>query len=154
MVETEVTQRDQFKNDEIELAEALVRESIQNSLDAALAGEQVTVRYRLLSAGLDAEFQRSLFDGQLDHAVSAGLPLEEIEFERPSALVIEDFGTKGLTGSVSEKDSDNFSDFWRRHGKSHKTGKSQGRWGLGKLVYSTSSQLRKLLRCNGSARRP
>ena len=55
--------------------------------------------------------------------------------------MIEDFGTCGLTGSTTEKDTDNFSDFWRRHGKSHKTGKSRGRWGLGKLVYSTTSQI-------------
>lgn len=33
-------------------------------------------------------------------------------------------------------------DFWRRHGKSHKAGGSRGRWGLGKLVYSTASELR------------
>lgn len=50
-------------------------------------------------------------------------------------------GPRGLTGSVSSKDNDNFSDFWRRHGKSHKTGKSRGRWGLGKLVYSATSQI-------------
>ena len=33
-VETEPTQRDQFNNDEVGLADALVRESIQNSTDA------------------------------------------------------------------------------------------------------------------------
>ena len=35
-IEQELTQRDQFNNDEVSLAEAIVREVIQNSADAAL----------------------------------------------------------------------------------------------------------------------
>ena len=143
-VETEVTQRDQFSNDEVQLSETIVRESIQNSLDAAVDDPsriKVTFRWLDKSNGLDPEFFDQLFVEQLTHAKEAGLDVGSIDFANPSALVIEDFGTKGLTGSITEKDDDNFSDFWRRHGKSHKTGKSRGRWGLGKLVYSTTSQL-------------
>ena len=143
-VETEVTQRDQFSNDEVQLSETIVRESIQNSLDAASDdSSHVTVKFRWLdeSDGFDTDFLKKIFNGQLDHAKAAGLNLDSVDLESPRALVIEDFGTKGLTGDVSKKDDDNFSDFWRRHGKSHKTGKSRGRWGLGKLVYSTTSQL-------------
>ena len=143
-VETEVTQRDQFSNDEVQLSETIVRESIQNSLDAAIDDpSRIKVSFRWLdkSDGLDPDFFKQIFDGQLKHAKEAGLDVESIDFNKPSVLVIEDFGTKGLTGSITEKDDDNFSDFWRRHGKSHKTGKSRGRWGLGKLVYSTTSQL-------------
>ena len=33
LVETEVTQRDQFRNDDLDLADTIVRESVQNSLD-------------------------------------------------------------------------------------------------------------------------
>ena len=40
------TQRDQFNNDDVELVDALVRESLQNSLDAA-AEEKVRVRFSL-----------------------------------------------------------------------------------------------------------
>ena len=143
-VETEVTQRDQFSNDEVQLSETIVRESIQNSLDAAIDDpSRIKVSFRWLdkSNGLDPVFFRQIFDEQLKHAKEAGLDIDSVDFNNPSVLVIEDFGTKGLTGSITEKDDDNFSDFWRRHGKSHKTGKSRGRWGLGKLVYSTTSQL-------------
>lgn len=143
-VETEVTQRDQFSNDEVQLSETIVRESIQNSLDAAIDDpSRIKVSFRWLdkSNGLDPEFFCQIFDEQLKHAKEAGLDVDSVDFDNPSVLVIEDFGTKGLTGSITEKDDDNFSDFWRRHGKSHKTGKSRGRWGLGKLVYSTTSQL-------------
>lgn len=143
-VETEVTQRDQFSNDDVQLSETIVRESIQNSLDAAVDDpSRIMVSFRWLdkSNGLDPEFFNQIFDGQLKHAKEAGLDIDSIDFQNPTALVIEDFGTKGLTGNISVKDDDNFTDFWRRHGKSHKTGKSRGRWGLGKLVYSTTSQL-------------
>ena len=143
-VETEVTQRDQFSNDEVQLSETIIRESIQNSLDAADTElGQLKVSFRWVSGvdGLDAGFVRSILDQQLDHARATNLDVDAVELDSPTALIIEDFGTCGLTGSVNSKDDDNFSDFWRRHGKSHKTGKSRGRWGLGKLVYSTSSQL-------------
>lgn len=144
-VETEVTQRDQFSNDEVQLSETIVRESIQNSLDAADNDQsQVSVIFRWVdkSHGLTSDFMQKIVDAQLlVHARAAGLNIDDISFDDPVALLIEDFGTKGLTGSTNSKDDDNFSDFWRRHGKSHKTGKSRGRWGLGKLVYSTTSQL-------------
>jgi len=143
-VETEVTQRDQFSNDEVQLSETIIRESIQNSLDAADDQSnvvKVTFRWVDQSGGLDGKFLCSILKEQLIHAREAGLDIDSIDFSNPSALVIEDFGTCGLTGSINEKDEDNFSDFWRRHGKSHKTGKSRGRWGLGKLVYPTSSRV-------------
>lgn len=143
-VETEVTQRDQFKNDDVDLSDTIVREAVQNSLDAALdESTQVTVSFRWIngSDGPRSDFVKDLFEGHLEHARASEIEVSGIDFGAPNALVIEDFGTRGLTGSVSSKDDDNFSDFWRRHGKSHKTGKSRGRWGLGKLVYSTASEL-------------
>ncbi len=45
--EKELTQQDQFNNDEVALAEALVRETIQNSTDASANGGQVRVRFAL-----------------------------------------------------------------------------------------------------------
>ena len=48
--EKELTQQDQFNNDEVVLAEALVRETIQNSTDASANGGQVRVRFALHNA--------------------------------------------------------------------------------------------------------
>lgn len=144
-VEQDITQRDQFSNDDVSLSETIIRESVQNSLDAALSeGEPVTVTYRWLTAsdGLSADFMREITADQRPHAQTAGLDLSDIDFSDPTALVIEDYGTSGLTGKTDDLDKDHFSDFWRRHGKSHKTGTSRGRWGLGKLVYSTTSEIR------------
>lgn len=141
-VETEVTQRDQFDNDDVNISETIVREAVQNSLDAAASDiTTVEVHFRLHSnlSPTGRRLFREVLKDQLVHARAAGLDLDNADFSNPSALVIEDFGTRGLTGSISAKDEGNFSDFWRRHGKSHKSGRSRGRWGLGKLVYSSTS---------------
>ena len=45
--EKELTQQDQFNNDEVVLAEALVRETFQNSTDASANGGQVRLRFAL-----------------------------------------------------------------------------------------------------------
>lgn len=138
------TQRDQFNNDDVELVDALVRESLQNSLDA-VNGETVRVRFSLHEP-TEAECQvlvRHLDLPQLRSRLEAcSLTTESINFAKPRLLVIEDFGTTGLTGSWNCIDKEPFCDFWRRMGKSHKAGKSLGRWGLGKLVFSSSSQAR------------
>lgn len=143
-VETEVTQRDQFNNDDVDISETIVREAVQNSLDAAVdETTKVKVIFKWVDkeSGLDPSFFQSLFKDQIHHAEAAELEIQDLNFDDPRALVIEDFGTSGLTGSINTKDNNNFTDFWRRHGKSHKTGKSRGRWGLGKLVYSVTSQI-------------
>lgn len=138
------TQRDQFNNDDVELVDALVRESLQNSLDAA-AEETVRVRFSLHApdhAGRDALLQCLDLEQLRTRLHACGIAPDSIVFADPKLLVIEDFGTTGLTGSWVSMDKEPFSDFWRRMGKSHKAGKSLGRWGLGKLVFSSSSEAR------------
>ncbi|MEW5893570.1 MAG: hypothetical protein AB1697_10550 [Pseudomonadota bacterium] len=145
LVETEVTQRDQFRNDEVDLADTLIRETVQNSLDARAGnGAAVTVRFAFPGgdSAPDPSYIKLLFQGHLEHAAAAGLAVDNIDLDHPRAIVVEDFGTRGLQGNPWVKGNDDFNDFWRRHGISHKSGDRRGRWGLGKLVFSTSSLLR------------
>lgn len=138
------TQRDQFNNDDVELVDALVRESLQNSLDAA-AEETVRVRFSLQrpdDAGRQALLAQLDLEQLRERLRACAIDPDSIAFADPKLLVIEDFGTTGLTGSWTSMDKEPFSDFWRRMGKSHKAGKSLGRWGLGKLVFSSSSEAR------------
>jgi hypothetical protein len=144
-VEKEVTQRDQFNSDEVELIEALVREAHQNSLDARAAAPNAPVRTRMAfhrPAEKDREFLTAVFAGLDEHLRPCGIDPTALDFGSPHFLVIEDFNTIGLRGSWTKKDDQPFSDFWRRVGKSHKGGQQGGRWGLGKLVFSGSSQAR------------
>lgn len=140
-VRVEVTQRDQFNNDDVGLAEALVREVIQNSSDAGEGVEPVKVRFAIKT--LDAD-EVALLESNLTplnpHFEACGMDSELGTDEPVRVLSIEDFNTKGLTGSFEKLDKDNFDNFWRAVGKSEKSGRKGGRWGLGKLVYSSSSR--------------
>ncbi|MEQ1932766.1 MAG: hypothetical protein ABL962_02645 [Fimbriimonadaceae bacterium] len=143
LVEHGLTQRDQFNNDEVTLAQALVREVIQNSTDAYSSAVPVKVRFALKELDLAATTTlRGFFTGLRPHLEACGVDPEPIGRSRARVLVIEDFGTKGLTGNPAARDNDNFDRFWRQHGISGKGGKSGGRWGLGKLVYSSSSEIK------------
>ena len=142
-VEHDPTEADQFNSEDVNLKESLVREATQNSQDA-WDGSADAVEVRL------ARVQGAELDGELLGELTAGLPtrLEAsgLTYQPPadrSVLVVEDFGTKGLTGNWSDdQDKEPFRSFWFRHGRSFKQGTNGGRWGLGKLVFPMSSSLR------------
>lgn len=143
-VRIEVTQRDQFNNDDVDLAEALVREVIQNSSDAEdKSGQPVKVRFALSTiSGSQAKWLCDQFEALRPHLAACGVDDAPLSETSVRVLSIEDFNTKGLTGVFDDIDGENFDRFWRSVGESAKSGKSGGRWGLGKLVYSSSSRLR------------
>lgn len=143
--EKELTQQDQFNNDEVMLAEALVRETIQNSTDAR-AEPTVRVRFSVSQLTSDRHQQifRKIIADLAPHLSACDFTIPEKEAPL-RLLVIEDFGTTGLTGSVDEKDDKQFSGFWRRFGRSNKEGGKGGRWGLGKLVFPSVSAVRTVI---------
>lgn len=143
------TQRDQFDNDDVELVDALVRESIQNSLDANDRLQSVSVRVCFNIKKFDGKELEDLLrfikvEDLNPHLAATGLP-ELDKLVEQLVLTVEDFGTTGLTGCWDAWDQKPFCDFWRRMGRSHKGGQSLGRWGLGKLVFSISSRARVFL---------
>jgi hypothetical protein len=143
--EKELTQQDQFNNDEVELAEAIVRETIQNSTDAQGGNAPVRVRFAIHPiSGSDRAFFDQTIAGLSPHLRACGMVVPN-PAEPLRALVVEDFGTTGLTGSVEVKDNGQFSGFWRRFGRSNKQGAKGGRWGLGKLVFPSASAVRTVI---------
>ncbi|MBU2527593.1 MAG: hypothetical protein KKC03_13430 [Bacteroidetes bacterium] len=142
-VRVEVTQRDQFNNDEVGLAEALVREVIQNSLDAKLDSGPVKVRFSIKTlSGADAAFLATQLAPLTPHLAACGVDCSPLSKDAFRLLTVEDFNTTGLEGRFDEIDAGNFDIFWRAVGDSTKKGNEGGRWGLGKLVYSSSSELK------------
>jgi hypothetical protein len=143
-VDHDITQRDQFNSDEFQIAQTLVREPHQNSLDGRSDpnGAPVRTRIQLVSPSQDnSKYWSELLEPLRSHLVASGLDIQGIDFGMPRILLIEDFGTTGLLGATDKKDKLNFSDFWRRFGVSHKGGGAGGRWGLGKLVFSSASAI-------------
>lgn len=142
-IQGEFFNTDSIKNS----ADEIVREAIQNSLDAA-TGAQVSVRIYIsgelgaVEPNLAADYFRDL---KL-HAQACGAPTDLMS-QRCKHLVIEDFGTTGLRGDVtsteepSAGDDNDFFYFFRAEGKSGKSGADRGRWGVGKYVFPKASQL-------------
>jgi hypothetical protein len=130
-------------------AEALVREGIQNSLDARLGDDPVTVRIYVSGAsGSLTRADISDFAQNLWPHVGAsrnGLSTPPRESESCPFLCFEDFGTTGLNGSPEEAylddgDKNGFYTFFRAEGLSQKDTKDLGRWGVGKTVFPRASR--------------
>ncbi|HEY1793336.1 MAG TPA: hypothetical protein VGG34_10495 [Opitutaceae bacterium] len=147
-----------FHNDALHsTVDALAREDIQNRLDARARNKpRVEVRYRLCGP-VDAATRGRWFAGLASHLASPQVA-EELG-AAPSLtrslkwLVIEDFETTGLEGDPlrfqdpdagSTRPRNDFFWFIRNVGRSGKKGGDRGRWGLGKIVYPATSQVRSI----------
>lgn len=129
-------------------AEALVREVIQNSLDAKKSGTQ-TVSVRFYIGEVEKRNTKNYFSSELEQHLKACnfLPKDYARLNRIKFITIEDSGTTGLDGATGEDGSspekgNNFYDFWWREGMSGKRGREAGRWGLGKTTFHMASKLR------------
>ena len=131
-----------------DVSEALIREFIQNSLDAALPNKKVTVRMHVPSDGDRVPSNRGAYylASLQPHLRAPRNGLDSVP--PPSAgipfLSLEDFGTTGLQGDPGQhgdvRDGRNhFYYFWRNVGRSAKSDSELGRWGLGKSVFPASS---------------
>lgn len=139
---------DNFADEERTGVEILVRETLQNPLDARSSDGVVRVEYKLVAVDLArSEFARSIFSDDWIKHFRAGELIENDE--RPAEmkfLVIEDFGTTGLEGcytdSSREGQTENWNAFWFREGEGAKTTKSNGGAGQGKITLYLASRLR------------
>ena len=100
-VRIDVTQRDQFNNDDVGLAEALVREFIQNSSDAPSGSGPVKVRFSIRTVvGTEARDFAAGLEALKPHFEECGVDDRVRAQESFRVLAIEDFNTRGLTGAV------------------------------------------------------
>ncbi len=130
---------------------ALVREGIQNSLDAADDGKNVLVRIYLSGNGraLAHDKVAPFIDGIWEHLLANGNGLRDVpqQEENCSFIVFEDFGTTGLTGDHSQPyppkygERNPFFYFFRAEGRSGKGEHDRGRWGIGKQVFPRASRI-------------
>lgn len=131
-------------------ASALVREAIQNSLDARQNNRgKVTVRFALHRGDTAPTVEElapllgSLFPRL--RARHSGIVAAPRQDGAVPLLIIEDFGTTGLTGEPEawepkEAAGNPFYLFFRALGRSGKSGEQRGRWGVGKFVFPLASQ--------------
>lgn len=135
-------------------ANAVVREGIQNSLDAGPDNGAIHIRISLGEwTSEEARDRLPVYeDGFVEHAAAegvrmkiAGLPGPEDRFR---FMVFEDFGTSGLTGDPAEWWPDEhggsgpFFKYFRAEGMSGKADGARGRHGVGRLVFMFASRTR------------
>lgn len=138
--------------------EAVIRESLQNSLDAADGGSE-PVKVRIYFSGdedkLPSERLKPYFEGgkQRFEDPKNGLVSPEAVLSGDCRfLVIEDFHTTGLTGIIDERpldeDVDHRNDwnyynyFFRENGSTKLGAGTLGSWGTGKCVFQRASRLK------------
>ena len=153
-----------FADDAIEgAAEALVREGIQNSVDARRKGPNDTrtpAKVRIFvseSASADTEHLGAFFKDLWPHinAQGNGLKHPPTPEEPCHYLVFEDFGTTGLEGDIGssfladglERKQNPFFCFVRAEGITDKGDGRGGSWGVGKYVFPRSSRANAILFC-------
>lgn len=129
-------------------ARAVIREAIQNSLDARAArGTAADIHIRL-GVGPDALLPSQVAPFVSDawphlNASRNGLQDPPAVREKCPYLVVEDFGTRGLEGDVRAWQPErgaSFYAFFRAEAFSDKAGDDRGRWGVGKLVFPRASR--------------
>jgi hypothetical protein len=136
-------------------ADALVREAVQNALDATLKDgngqpkDVLKVRFFLADGehALPGTKVAQWFDGTWEHFHAQGNGLRDApqKADKCSWLVFEDFNTTGLEGDIRQADPidgsrNSFFYFFRAEGRSGKSGEDRGRWGVGKHVFPRSSR--------------
>jgi len=133
-----------FVGGDLDIPSSLVRETIQNSLDAR---RQTPVRIRFAFISRKLSQNNRFFTGLVEHVHSCGILNKEISGDDSvRLLVVEDFNTVGLTGNIrregiTEGTTSNYYNFWWREGIAQKQGTQGGRWGLGKITFHAVSKL-------------
>lgn len=139
-----------FSNDAVSKpGQSLIREGIQNSLDAKSdTGGRVLVRI-YYSGGSGINIGRFVDEGWWRHCKASGNGLSQEDVpsrgDQCRFVAFEDFSTRGLEGDPDAypppgDGKNHFYHFFRAEGQSDKDSSNRGIWGVGKHVFFRASQ--------------
>lgn len=134
-----------FDSIDVQLSETVVREAIQNSLDARTAIDNQAVTVKI-------EFHEEKNGPQIAFLKKAMAYRQESGMAIPADwtegnvrwMTIEDFDATGLQGSVNKR-TDDFWNYWLNFGLSNKAGKSRGGRGIGRVTFLIASMVTTVL---------
>lgn len=141
------------KDDDWKPGEDLVRECIQNSIDACQE-DSVHVSFLVRASGAMTQDMGERWFGSLwPHLQSQDCKLAEVTPKPTSGgfVMVEDFGTTGLEGDIEQSglrdQSNRFFNFFRAEGLSGNDagGTAGGSWGVGKSVFNRCSRINSFL---------
>jgi len=156
-VEAEIFKGDQTEKEEYAFTDSLIRETIQNALDARVSHGAVRVRLAIYEAhDAPSKDRLAYYFSRLSSPIKLlGVKIDDLGLPDVPCrfVVVEDFGTRGLQGDTELLDDpppngnnrQDFFWFWRNIGRSGKTGLDLGRWGLGKTVFRAASRVGSML---------
>jgi hypothetical protein len=145
--------QDEFFNSSEALTEisSLVRESIQNSLDAHNPGNDAPVLLKFTLGSANKSITNKYFK-ELQPHLDRGIPggNASVAEDECDYLIVEDFNTTGLLGDsrkdqLTEDDTpseNSYHYFVWAEGSSAKTEGNRGRWGIGKIVFPRLSSIK------------
>jgi hypothetical protein len=147
-----------FRGETKKFAEFFIRELMQNFLDARVIkgqGSESRITIRLIddSTGLDASYNQKIIKNLIPHLKASYLEVNkhpnDLNFSKPTALVIEEYFTCGLTGKTNKSGAkgkeERWANFWFGEGKASKKGNELGRAGEGKITYNMASLANSLI---------
>jgi hypothetical protein len=151
-VENEPQSENFFTNTDVLTSQSiLVRESVQNAIDARASFHKGPVRMTFRLGQVDPGVASKYF-GTLYPRIDASLGSRHVPAKDAvcTYLAIEDFGTTGLLGSISserpkEEEGNSFWYFAWATGKSNKSDGTRGKNGVGKIVFPRSSGIKSQL---------
>jgi hypothetical protein len=132
----------------------LLREVLQNALDARRPDSEnvrVSIRHSTLDVAAATYMAALITEEHLDRFKESVPQLFDTakSSEVTDCLIVEDFGTSGLTGRTDDPEAEgkgqNWNAFWFREGEGGKEGSSgNGGAGQGKITYFSTSAIRTL----------
>lgn len=136
-----------FSTDSIEtVADSLVREFVQNSMDAGSGDGVVHIRFHVGECA-DHDVLDAVFGELWPHLAACDPKVGQLRNSPCRYLTAEDFNTTGLRGDPGQMyetegaESNEFYYFFRAEGKSSKKTSSRGSWGIGKYTFPMASNL-------------
>jgi hypothetical protein len=144
---------DNFAQEAKTSLEILIREALQNPLDAPAEGHKgpirVAISYHNAGSFEVGYLEKVLPKDYAARLAASGTDAEMPDYSTACILVIEDFGTTGLQGTFTDPNVDgereNWNAFWFREGEGAKSAAgSNGRAGQGKITYYRAGVARAL----------
>ncbi|WP_296740396.1 hypothetical protein [Mesorhizobium sp.] len=133
-----------FDRTDYPYSETFVREAIQNSLDARLdPSRPVVVNFTFHTGHVGPT--RAFLEQVVAFRKKAGLAIpREWSNGEIRWLVVEDFNSKGLGGSLDRRTSD-FWNYWLNFGISNKDGSGRGGRGIGRVTFLIASRIQSVI---------
>ncbi len=134
-----------FDRTDYPYSETLVREAIQNSLDAQLEKDQpVQINFTFYEEAIGS--RREYFEKLMEYRDSLGLVIpEEWDNDKIKWLIVEDFNTTGLLGSLEDRKDSDFWNYWLNFGISSKDGTKRGSKGIGRVTFLIASRIQTVI---------